>query len=438
MAGRILARFAPSTNCGHAHMLTKKTSLRATLTIISHINHESGRCLQPPNRYAGPNNKMNKLHRRSIFFMLLSTLASRSVVRSFHFWNTRVTNRLRASAFVSSPFSFPTEFTNRHRPPRWRSRRVFLRAYTDDGILQDDVQIYEEVESDHVEDIKHSSSMLGDTPDNNDDGGGGETNPFDNKQKRQQLKNELTQYRIDQAASLAKPAYNVFTNAALEGICQSLPTNDEALLQVKGIGPKKLELYGDDILSIVTKYTQEGGLIPLQPSSNNGVITSNHKSTSKAIPKPEPIQYSSLTTQQQKAANLALEGHNIFLSGPAGTGKSHVSKYILQTLQSKGTKVSPTAPTGVAAINIGGSTLHSFFGIGLGKGSVPSLVKKIRKSPAVVQRINDTEVLLIDEVSMLSCELLEKLDGVARLVRERDVVMGGLQIVAVGDFYQVS
>ena len=97
-----------------------------------------------------------------------------------------------------------------------------------------------------------------------------------------------------------------------------------------------------------------------------------------------------------------------------------------------------TAPTGVAAINIGGSTLHSFFGIGLGKGSVPSLIKKIQKSPAVVQRINDTEVLLIDEISMLSCELMETLDGVARGVRGRDVVMGGMQVVAVGDFYQVS
>jgi ATP-dependent DNA helicase PIF1 len=136
---------------------------------------------------------------------------------------------------------------------------------------------------------------------------------------------------------------------------------------------------------------------------------------------------------------MAIEGKSIFISGAAGTGKSHVSKYIIQSLQRQNKKVSPTAPTGVAAINVGGSTLHSFFGIGLGLGSAPSLVRKIRKKQAVVQRINETDVLLIDEVSMLSCDLLETLDGVARLVREReDEPMGGLQIVAVGDFYQVG
>jgi ATP-dependent DNA helicase PIF1 len=128
----------------------------------------------------------------------------------------------------------------------------------------------------------------------------------------------------------------------------------------------------------------------------------------------------------------------VFISGAAGTGKSHVSKFIIQSLQEKSKKVIPTAPTGVAAINVGGSTLHSFFGIGLGLGSVSSLVRKIKKKNAVVQRINETDVLLIDEVSMLSCDLLEKLDGVARQVRERDEPMGGMQCIAVGDFFQVS
>ena len=71
-------------------------------------------------------------------------------------------------------------------------------------------------------------------------------------------------------------------------------------------------------------------------------------------------------------------------------------------------------------------------------GSISTLVRKIRKKQAVVDRIKETDVLLIDEVSMLSCELLETLDGVARLVREKDELMGGLQIVAVGDFFQVK
>jgi ATP-dependent DNA helicase PIF1 len=195
-------------------------------------------------------------------------------------------------------------------------------------------------------------------------------------------------------------------------------------------------MYGDDILEIVGKYTVDGTLTPEQVVPSTTSTTSNK---SKLLKRPEPIQFESLTQEQRQAALMAIEGKSIFISGAAGTGKSHVSKYIIQSLQRQNKKVSPTAPTGVAAINVGGSTLHSFFGIGLGLGSAPSLVRKIRKKQAVVQRINETDVLLIDEVSMLSCDLLETLDGVARLVREReDEPMGGLQIVAVGDFYQVG
>ena len=76
---------------------------------------------------------------------------------------------------------------------------------------------------------------------------------------------------------------------------------------------------------------------------------------------------------------------NVFISGAAGTGKSHVSKYIIQILHEREThKCAPVAPTGVAAIHVGGSTLHSFFGIGLGIGSLQYLVKKVRKKAAGV------------------------------------------------------
>lgn len=311
--------------------------------------------------------------------------------------------------------------------PCQRQFTTSLQTYHD-GIVEDDVIIFEEVLD--VHDVNHSSSML------IEEGKDLNKRPSsDEKTKRKQLKKELIQYRIDQAESIFKPAFNIFTNAALDGICASLPTTNDELLQVKGIGPKKLEMYGDDILDIVRKYTADGTLTPEQGVSRGTTTGITNKSKLK---RPEPIQFESLTEEQRQAALMALEGKSVFISGAAGTGKSHVSKYIIQSLQQKDKKVAPTAPTGVAAINVGGSTLHSFFGIGLGLGSVPSLVRKIRKKQAVVQRINETDVLLIDEISMLSCDLLDTLDGVARLVRERDEPMGGLQIVAVGDFFQVS
>jgi ATP-dependent DNA helicase PIF1 len=99
------------------------------------------------------------------------------------------------------------------------------------------------------------------------------------------------------------------------------------------------------------------------------------------------------------------------------------------------------APTGVAAVNVGGSTLHAYFGIGLGTGSLTSLVKKVTKNTEATKRINETDILLIDEVSMVSSYLLETLDAVVREVRQdgqrMDEPFGGMKIVAVGDFFQL-
>jgi len=283
------------------------------------------------------------------------------------------------------------------------------------------------------------------------------------KDIRSQLEQKLRQYRINQSTPLDKPAYTIFTNAALNEICSTLPSNNEQLLAVKGIGPKKLEMFGDDILNIVSQYTGE-----LLPTTSPSFPRGNGKQQLKsAIPRPKPITLDSLTDEQQEAAIQAVKYQkNVFISGAAGTGKSHVSKYIIQSLSSgvgvevaasgtdenqeenieediekKQRKCVPTAPTGVAAINIGGSTLHAFFGIGLGTGSTSSLINKVKKNKGAMKRIDETDVLLIDEVSMLSSDLLETIDSVVREVRNGgkhgDLPMGGMQVIAVGDFHQL-
>ena len=179
------------------------------------------------------------------------------------------------------------------------------------------------------------------------------TNKQDVRDMRKQLKEELKKYRLDQSKPLDKPAYTVFTNAALAEICASLPTSKDELLDVKGIGNKKLESFGDDILEIVRQHAGEG----LAPSSQE---QGGAKQANGIVPRPAAIAIESLTAEQRQAAEIALDTENpsnVFISGAAGTGKSHVSKFIIQTLQERKThKCAPTAPTGVAAINVGGST----------------------------------------------------------------------------------
>ena len=258
----------------------------------------------------------------------------------------------------------------------------------------------------------------------------------DIQQLQSQLKEELREYRMKQSKPIGKPPYSVFTNAAMEDIIETLPTTNAELLAVKGIGNKKLEIFGDDILAIVSQY-----------ASNSELMEAREKAKSKIKatlpPRVSPIDPKSLSEEQRRAAEVPLEKKsNAFITGAAGTGKSYVLKYLIQEMHNRGIRYGIAAPTGVAAVNVGGSTLHSFFGIGLGTGSIPTLIKKVKKNKEAVRRIDETDVLCIDEVSMLSSILLEKIDAVAREIRSNgaraDVPFGGMQIIAFGDFYQLA
>ena len=114
-------------------------------------------------------------------------------------------------------------------------------------------------------------------------------------------------------------------------------------------------------------------------------------------------ELSFLSEEQKRAAQLALSGEeNILLNGAAGTGKSYVLNFLKEELLRRYDKyeVAITATTGIAVIHIDGQTLHSFAGIGLGKGSSAALVKKVMISAAAVQRWRGLRYLVLDEVSM--------------------------------------
>ena len=147
-----------------------------------------------------------------------------------------------------------------------------------------------------------------------------------------------------------------------------------------------------------------------------------------------------LNSGQTAAYNDILQGKSIFLTGPGGTGKSFLIKEIFDTLFEKtGRLPSLTAMTGCAALLLHSKakTLHSWSGVGLGTDVVPLLISKIKKSRRAALRWLKTDTLVIDEVSMMTPELFEKLEEIARTIRRNQLPFGGLQLIMVGDFYQL-
>jgi ATP-dependent DNA helicase PIF1 len=154
-----------------------------------------------------------------------------------------------------------------------------------------------------------------------------------------------------------------------------------------------------------------------------------------------------LSQEQQLVVEYVLQGKNIFFTGCAGTGKSTVLRTIIGMLPRFSTYV--TASTGIAAVNIGGITLHSWAGIGKGEGSAPDLAKYLcilYYSTYSISHILDghhrtwwerCKVLIIDEISMIDAELFEKLDFIGRVIRRTNKPFGGIQLVVSGDFFQL-
>lgn len=147
-----------------------------------------------------------------------------------------------------------------------------------------------------------------------------------------------------------------------------------------------------------------------------------------------------LNDEQQQALKTVLEGQNIFLTGPGGTGKTYLIHTITEQLTARGKKVAVTALTGCAALLIGhhAKTIHSWAGIGLGKEDAPKLVAGLRKyGYKAIKRWLTTHVLIIDEISMMTADIFEKLDFVGRSIRKNMKPFGGIQVILVGDFFQL-
>jgi ATP-dependent DNA helicase PIF1 len=143
-----------------------------------------------------------------------------------------------------------------------------------------------------------------------------------------------------------------------------------------------------------------------------------------------------LNEKQQKAYDSMIRGKNIFLTGSGGVGKSFLIKSFVKKYHLI-KKIAVTSTTGISAINIGGTTLHSYCGIGLGNDTLQYLYQKLSHSFKYLNRWKRLEVLIIDECSMLKPELFDKLEKLGKLLRGNSLPFGGIQIILSGDFLQL-
>ena len=191
--------------------------------------------------------------------------------------------------------------------------------------------------------------------------------------------------------------------------------------------------------------------------TNNTEINRSRSSSKRFIPESIKIKASVLTSEdiiksngeqsitlseaQHRVIQRLMKRENTFFTGAAGTGKSYCVQ-ILESILKKLNKtkiVARTAPTGVAACNINGMTIHSWAGIGLGNETVHNYHKKINgySGKATKERWLTTEILVIDEISMLNADLFEKINELGKLVRSDTRPFGGIQVIMCGDFFQL-
>ena len=140
---------------------------------------------------------------------------------------------------------------------------------------------------------------------------------------------------------------------------------------------------------------------------------------------------------QKEALDILKTGANVFLTGEPGAGKTHTINEYVNYLRDRDVEVAITASTGIAATHISGMTIHSWSGIGIKRKFDKYDLDKIASNEYVSKRIRRAKVLVIDEVSMLSSDTLAMVEAVCREVKQNDEAFGGLQIIFVGDFFQL-
>ncbi len=140
---------------------------------------------------------------------------------------------------------------------------------------------------------------------------------------------------------------------------------------------------------------------------------------------------------QSEALDILKMGKNVFLTGPAGSGKTHVVNAYVQYLKSHAVDVAVTASTGIAATHIGGMTIHSWSGLGIRSTLTDYEIDDLMQKQYLYKRFEKTKVLIIDEISMLHHYRLDLIEWICRQMKHNERPFGGMQVVLCGDFFQL-
>jgi hypothetical protein len=140
---------------------------------------------------------------------------------------------------------------------------------------------------------------------------------------------------------------------------------------------------------------------------------------------------------QAEALEILKMGNNVFLTGQPGAGKTYLLNQYIKYLDAHHVTAAVTASTGIAATHIGGTTIHSWTGIGIRKGLSARQLDELLQREYLVKRMEKTKVLIIDEISMLDGIMLDDIDQVCKMLRYNHEPFGGLQVIFVGDFFQL-
>ena len=141
--------------------------------------------------------------------------------------------------------------------------------------------------------------------------------------------------------------------------------------------------------------------------------------------------------RQSSALDILKTGQNVFLTGSAGSGKTYTLNQYIDYLRARRVPVAVTASTGIAATHMNGTTIHSWSGIGIKDELSDRDLSNLARKQFLADRLKDTAVLVIDEISMLHAKQINLVSQVLKHVRKNDKAFGGIQVVVAGDFFQL-
>lgn len=143
--------------------------------------------------------------------------------------------------------------------------------------------------------------------------------------------------------------------------------------------------------------------------------------------------------KHQEIFESYLNEENIFITGPGGTGKTYIIKQIYEHAINNNKKICVTALTGVASVllDCNATTIHSWSGIGISNKPESQIINKINRSKFYKHNWENTDILIIDEISMMSCRLFDLLNKIGKIIRVNDKAFGGIQLIFSGDFFQL-